>query len=154
MSNEVLDYADWLRRAERFVRATSILPGQWSMHVAIAPPLNAAEAEALGRNLPVGLPQPLRDFYMTASAGPVCTFSWIAPPKQLRQRGSKISGDFGVSGGVELCTAATWPSTTISSAAGLTISSSRGDTGRPLLRRCWKACPWSPWGMATTLPGT
>src|SRR5438105_4034095 len=102
----MMNYAEWLHRAERFVRGTSTLPGRWSMEIAIDPPLDPAEADRLASNLPHGLPQPLRDFYLTASANAVCSYSWNPPPAELARLQKVIPDEYGIYGSTRLCPAA------------------------------------------------
>jgi len=100
----MLDYADWLGRAERFVRGTSALPGEWSMEVAVEPPLSPYAADQLAKTLPHGLPQPLLNFYLTASASAECHFSWTPVGKQLAKL-QKVIDNNGIYGGARLCPA-------------------------------------------------
>jgi hypothetical protein len=99
------DYAEWLRRTERFVRRTSSLAGNWSMEIAIDPPLDPAAADRLAEKLPHGIPQSLRSFYVTASANAVCAYSWTPSARELERIQNVLPDQHGISGGTSLCPA-------------------------------------------------
>jgi SMI1 / KNR4 family (SUKH-1) len=102
----MVNYSEWLHRAERFVRGISALPGQWYIQVAIEPPLEPAAVEKLAEALPHGLPQPLRDFYQTASRDAVCNYSWQPPAAELARLRKVLREDDGIGGGTMFCPAA------------------------------------------------
>jgi hypothetical protein len=99
------DYSGWLRRAEAFVRATSTLPGNWSMKSNIAPPLGLEEADRLDRALPHGLPPLLRDFYVTASADVECRFTWTPDGESLSRLAEIIPHQYSIYAGPHFCSA-------------------------------------------------
>lgn len=73
------------------------------MNIDIAPPLELHEADRLHRTLPHGLPALLRDFYVTASAGGDCTFSWSPDTKRLAAMAEILPPTIG--GGPHFCSA-------------------------------------------------
>jgi hypothetical protein len=102
----MVDYAEWLQRAEAFVRRLNRLPGCWSMNIAVDPPLDVAEAERLDKALPHGLPRAIHDFYVSASASAECTYTW-RPDGFHRGRLDEVLPDEGeVYGGIAICPAA------------------------------------------------
>ena len=99
------DYSEWLRRADVFVRATSALPGRWSMNIEIEPPADAAELDRLEDLLPHGLPPVLRDLYGTASAAAGCQFRWSPDKAPLAEMDRILPSQYTVYGGPHFCSA-------------------------------------------------
>jgi len=105
-SKPVRDWLPWLQRAERFVRRTCDLPGRWCMTIAIEPPLDSANAARLDRVLPHGLPELLRDFYLTASACADCSFSWSPDELRLAALAEVLPHQRSIYAGPKICSAA------------------------------------------------
>lgn len=100
------DWSQWLHRAEKFVRSTSELAGQWGMQIAIDPPLNPEEADRLDRVLPHGLPAFLRGYYLTASANANCCFHWSPSESQLAALSEILPHQYSIYAGPRFCAAA------------------------------------------------
>jgi hypothetical protein len=101
----MIDYVGWLRRAEKFVRGTSRLRGEWSMEISVTPPLSPAQADRLTKTLPFELPSPLLQFYTTASANARCFYSWKPDKDALTKVRSVVVDTFSVYGRAEFCPA-------------------------------------------------
>ncbi len=80
----MIDYANWLRRAEDFVRGLDHLSGRLSVSIAVEPPLPEESADELSENLPLGLPACLYDLYAKGSASFCCTYCWKPNETNLR----------------------------------------------------------------------
>lgn len=100
------DYSHWLYRAETFVRTISTLAGEWSVEIAIAPPMDQGEADRLSQTLPHGLPCFLRDYYVTASAAARVHYSWKPLKTDLAIIGKVVPHQYTLYGGPTFCAAA------------------------------------------------
>jgi hypothetical protein len=100
------DYPGWLRRAETFVRCLDYLPGQWSITIAVEPPLAKTKANELRENLPLGLPACLYDLYTIGSASFSCTYSWKPDESHLRLVEPILPHQYSLYGGAHIVPAA------------------------------------------------
>jgi len=100
------DYSMWLARAEQFVRAAAELPGEWSVHISVKPPLDVAACDRLEESLPLGLPAALRDFYSTASADARISYGWNPTKRELPVVSKIFPHQNSFWGGPKLCAAA------------------------------------------------
>jgi len=95
----MVDYSEWLHRADVFARSVGVLPGRVGMEVDFLPPLDVADASHLNATLPHGLPAALRDFYVSASAGGRCTFRWTPNESDLELIAKLVPHNYTIQGG-------------------------------------------------------
>jgi len=97
----MIDYAEWLHRAEDFVRGLNYLPGQWGISLDVEPPLPKAKADELREVLPLGLPSPLYDLYTTGAATYRCTYHWSPDQSHLPLVGRVFPHTYTLHGGAQ-----------------------------------------------------
>ena len=102
----MLDYSEWLQRAEDFVRRLNYLPGRWGISVAVEPPLSRAAADELCEVLSFGLPSPLYDLYSRGSASYCCTYNWELDESHLPLVGQVFPQTYSLYGGARFLPAA------------------------------------------------
>lgn len=89
----MLDYAEWLQRALRFLERLrrlpntvdysvkgSDIPGTLKLEIAVAPPLSEQEVQDLSRTCRLPIPNPLKRFWIQASGHCHGTYWWDTPP--------------------------------------------------------------------------
>lgn len=103
------DYSKWLKRAEKFARSVMRCPGECGLKIDIGPLLDPIEAKCLDTALPLGLPQILRDFYLTASASVECTYNWEPDGDCVGLLEQVLPSAQSVYGGPHLCSALELP---------------------------------------------
>jgi hypothetical protein len=91
-----MDYAAWLARLERFVRAAARLPGEYSMQVDIAPPLGK------DASLPATIPPGLSEFYRTAAGRVTCSYRWSPDARRSGNFEDSFPDRYSVYGGLEV----------------------------------------------------
>lgn len=94
-------YASWIRRAESFVRRLNYLPGQWGISVAIEDPITTSQADELDKELPFGLPAPLRELYTEGAGRCKCNYRWKPNEEHLHLVRDVFEHELSFNGGPE-----------------------------------------------------